>query len=74
MRCWLIVSWEHNAFWKPARMGYTRIIADAGRYSFAEAKAIVEQANIAQAYDDPHETMVLAPETFFMMGQEIKSP
>lgn len=62
MNCWLIVSWEHNAFWKPGRLGYTKVISEAGRYSCTQAKQIVEQANIAQPHDDPHEVMVVAPE------------
>jgi len=60
VRCWLIVSFEHNAFWKPG-YGYTKSLDEAGRYTFNEAKQICEQANMAQPADDPHEVMVCDP-------------
>ena len=43
----LIWSIEHTAWWRPGRCGYTRKLAEAGRYSRAEAADIVEDANIA---------------------------
>jgi hypothetical protein len=42
---WLIWSNEHGAWWKPGRNGYTRELAQAGRYGKAEADEIVAQAN-----------------------------
>lgn len=42
---WIIWSNEHSAFWKANRHGYTRLIADAGRYSKEEAEAICRDAN-----------------------------
>jgi hypothetical protein len=41
----VIWSFEHDAWWGPGRMGYTRELAQAGRYSEAEATAIVADAN-----------------------------
>lgn len=38
---YLIWSFEHNAWWAPARQGYTEIIEQAGRYTAAEAGEIV---------------------------------
>lgn len=37
---YLVWSNEHAAWWAPDRCGYTRIIANAGRYSRAEAMVI----------------------------------
>lgn len=68
MNCWLIVSWEHNAFWRPFERGYTKRVEEAGRYSFLRACEIVARANIARQPDSPHEVMVLAPETPFIPG------
>jgi hypothetical protein len=61
-RCWLIVSWEHNAFWRPAELGYTQLVEEAGRYSFSQASFICRRANIARPKDGPNEVMVIAPE------------
>jgi len=43
----LLVIWseEHQAWWSPSRSGYTRSLADAGRYSAEEAQEIVTGAN-----------------------------
>jgi hypothetical protein len=41
----LIWSIEHTAFWRPGQTGYTRTLAEAGRYSETEADAIVARAN-----------------------------
>ena len=43
---YLIWSIEHTAWWRPARAGYTRVLAEAGRYERAEAAKIVEDANV----------------------------
>lgn len=43
----LIWSIEHTAWWRPGRCGYTIHLAEAGRYSRAEAADIVKDANIA---------------------------
>jgi hypothetical protein len=42
---YLIWSFEHGAWWRPARMGYTRRLSEAGRYSAQEARDIVFKAN-----------------------------
>lgn len=39
-RLFVIWSHEHRAWWRPARRGYTPVLAEAGRYSFDEAAAI----------------------------------
>ena len=36
-RIWLVYSREHEAWWRPASAGYTMSIAEAGRYTKAEA-------------------------------------
>lgn len=42
----LIWSIEHDAWWRPASMGYTRRLAEAGRYTRPEALAILARANL----------------------------
>ena len=44
-REWLVWSYEHQGWWKPWRWGYTREVAEAGRYTLAEATEICEKAN-----------------------------
>lgn len=61
-RCWLIVSWEHNAFWRPAERGYTKRVEEAGRYSLVDAAEICARANIVRPPDSPNVVMVVAPE------------
>lgn len=39
-RDWLIWSRDRNAWWRADRAGYTLELADAGRYSEAEVRAI----------------------------------
>jgi len=46
---WLVWSHEHNAFWRPERAGYTKLIEQAGRYSKAEAEAICRDARGGEA-------------------------
>jgi hypothetical protein len=41
----LIWSIEHDAWWRPGWMGYTRELAEAGRYTRAEAEAVLTRAN-----------------------------
>ena len=69
---WLIWSTEHNGWWMPRSMGYTKLIGSAGRYSFDEALQICTGANYGLARDPsspdcniPHESMCLAPEDAF---------
>lgn len=38
---YVIWSFEHKAWWKPARRGYTENLGQAGRYDEAEAGLIV---------------------------------
>jgi len=42
---WLIWSREHQAWWLPGKMGYTRELEKAGRYSQFEARKICDDAN-----------------------------
>lgn len=42
---WVIWSYEHNAWWRPGRMGYTTLLTEAGRYTADEASEIVHHAN-----------------------------
>jgi hypothetical protein len=42
---YVIWSIEHDAWWGPARIGYTRAIAEAGVYGEWEAREIVKRAN-----------------------------
>jgi hypothetical protein len=46
---WVIWSEEHRAWWGAARWGYVVRLTDAGRYTEAEAREIVKQANRAIA-------------------------
>jgi hypothetical protein len=40
MRRYLIWSWEHHAWWRAERQGYTRNITDTGTYTLQEAGEI----------------------------------
>jgi len=40
-----IWSYEHNAWWGHARLGYTSDLREAGRYELGEARDIVDSAN-----------------------------
>lgn len=42
---YVIWSFEHDAWWRPARMGYTASFVEAGHYTQAEADRIVANAN-----------------------------
>jgi len=53
---WLIWSIEHEAWWDADREGYVSKRRDAGRYSFAEARKLVRNANFGQ--DTPSEAMI----------------
>lgn len=74
---WLIWSNEHSAWWKPNGMGYTQSVADAGRYSFAEAMQIVRSACIDCRWTDcaaigvPNEIIVPSPETIAEMERAL---
>lgn len=46
MDYYVIWSFEHGAWWAPNRYGYTRVLDEAGRYSQADAEAIVATANL----------------------------
>ena len=42
MTTYMIWSNEHRAWWRPGRRGYTTLTVSAGRYSAAEADAILK--------------------------------
>jgi hypothetical protein len=42
----LIWSLEHDAWWAPHGCGYTRELAEAGRYDEAQARGIVTRGNL----------------------------
>jgi hypothetical protein len=42
----VIWSFEHDAWWRPKRWGYTRELAEAGVYSAEESRSIVARANL----------------------------
>ena len=80
----LIWSNQHGAWWRPLRRGYTQIIDEAGRYSAAEAEAIVKQCTLDgklrytrrnpytdEQYECYDEVMVPAPQqTHLIMADE----
>ena len=59
---YVIWSEEHGCWWGPGSHGYTRSLQAAGRYSKADAEAIVENANQCLAADDFHEVAFLDPQ------------
>lgn len=46
MTAYVIWSFEHDAWWRPSRWGYTRELAEAGDYTLDEAARIVRAANV----------------------------
>lgn len=62
---WRFVIWsnEHVRWWRPGSMGYTAVMAEAGRYSYESAKEICENANrFLPKGAQPNEVMLIAPE------------
>jgi hypothetical protein len=70
----LVWSNQKGAWWRPNHSGYTSIIDEAGRYTLAEATAIVDGATVGgqlvhhrtdpvtgRAYDCYDEVVVPAP-------------
>lgn len=53
---YFIWSFEHNAWWRSDRLGYTEELAYAGFYSHAEALSICLDANVNP--EVPNEAMV----------------
>jgi len=45
---YVIWSFEHRAWWRPARAGYTEELAEAGRYNPVEAGEIVTGSILAE--------------------------
>lgn len=62
----LVYSKEHRGFWKKPTLGYTESINEAGRFTYEEAKQIVQHANRHLLEDGSwEEIMTLAPENIF---------
>ena len=56
---YLIFSNEHDAYWKPNELGYTRDIRQAGTYTLERAKAICEGAGMLDSEKNvPNEIMI----------------
>lgn len=51
----LIWSFEHDAWWKTAEVGYTKEILEAGWYERAHAASICEKANAVQLCEEIRE-------------------
>lgn len=47
----LIWSIEHDAWWRPQSLGYTRTLSEAGRYTRHEAEQILRRANLILTYE-----------------------
>lgn len=60
-RSWLVWSNYHRAWWGPERAGYTREVAQAGRYTLAEA---LDCCRMRSRMEDggPAEVVVPSPE------------
>ena len=52
-----IWSIEHDAWWMPGSHGYTKVSANAGKYTESEAIKLVTQANIVSV-SVPNEALV----------------
>lgn len=48
---YVIWSIEHEAWWRPAWLGYTTSLLEAGRYSFAESAKILQRANFVEVQE-----------------------
>lgn len=57
-KLYLIWSLEHNAWWRPARNGYTTSMKDAGIYTYSDAQNICIDANAPCRGRNAHEAMV----------------
>ena len=61
MSSYVIWSEEHGAWWSPGRVGYTRSLLQAGRYSEEAAREIVKEANEYVVAPDFHEIAIVDP-------------
>jgi len=48
---WVIWSFEHDAWWGPHGWGYVSSLAQAGRYTEAQAREIEARANIVHRHE-----------------------
>ncbi len=60
-RDWLVWSNQRGGWWRASGHGYTQILTEAGRFTAAEADAILEQANLTCPPDRPNEVRLAAP-------------
>ena len=49
---YVIWSFEHHAWWRAGRVGYTSRLEHAGLYSRAEAERIVRDANVVRINEE----------------------
>lgn len=61
---YLIWSWEHCAWWRPNRLGYTKEVREAGIYTLAEA------AEITCPHFPPGEEVAVLRSFIFFVGDE----
>lgn len=59
---WLVFSHEHGAYWRPNRRGYTVHVESAGRYTYADAHQICDNARSPRGDEAPNEVVVPSPE------------
>lgn len=50
-REYIILNLERNMWWKENRRGYVDYFHEAGRFTYSEAKAICDNANIIETED-----------------------
>jgi hypothetical protein len=72
---WLIWSNEHSSWWAPDSKGYTRLVRNAGRYTFGQALQICHGACFQNNWtanesngEIPNEVMVPSPELISQLG------
>lgn len=57
---WLIWSYKHNMWWRPARAGYTNSVVAAGQYTKAEAERIADWTSRSVAVECPDIRVLIA--------------
>ena len=62
---YLIYSLERNMWWKPNKYGYSYHKTEAGKYSYKEAKAILEAANLVKEEERAYKVEKVMEDSFF---------